>query len=399
MTTNSVQTSNTNIITHTDTNNIHANQHLNQHLNQHPTNLKLPNGFGSITKKTDKNRRKPYLVRKFIDGRQQQIGSFETYDAAYNFLVAYNADPGVILRNKLTFADVYERMARERYPKLADATVNNYKVAYKYCLPLVCKPLASIRVADLQQVISTLSNHGIGYASQKKCKQLISLVYSHAAKYDLITDKTDPTQYLDLDKNVKTFEKRPFTAAQIRKIQRLVEDGHRLADYARCILMMCYCGCRPSEFLNIKREDVDLKQRVFIVRESKTEAGRNRQVPIHKSMLNHYKYFVEGGNINAANMATPNQRTSPNLVTDANGKTISYPQFRVIFAEIMELIGCKHTPHECRHTCATWLDNAGANDVATKRILGHACPGVTKGVYTHKTLLDLRKAIDSIKVA
>lgn len=392
--TNSVQTSNINILTTTDTNIIHANQHPNTHPNQHPTNLKFPNGFGSITKKTDKNRRKPYLVRKFIDGRQQQIGSFETYEAAYNFLVAYNADPSMLLRNKVTFADVYERMAKERYPKLAEATINNYKVAYKYCTSLLNKPLSHIKVLDLQNIITELSNQGIGYASQKKCKQLISLVYAHAAKYDLITDKTDPTQYLDLDKNVKVFTKRPFTAAQLRKVQRLIDDNHKFADYARCILMMCYCGCRPSEFLNIKREDVDLKQRVFIVRESKTEAGRNRQVPIHKSMLIHYKYFTEGGNLR-----TSNPRISPNLITDATGKTVSYPQFRVVFAEIMELIGCKHTPHECRHTCATWLDNAGANDVATKRILGHACPGVTKGVYTHKTLSDLRKAIDSIKIA
>ena len=47
---------------------------------------------------------------------------------------------------------------------------------------------------------------------------------------------------------------------------------------------------------------------------------------------------------------------------------------------------CKHTPHECRHTCATMLDNAGANDTAIKRILGHASQGVTKRVYTHKSL-------------
>lgn len=49
-----------------------------------------------------------------------------------------------------------------------------------------------------------------------------------------------------------------------------------------------------------------------------------------------------------------------------------------------------------RHTCATMLDNAGANETAVKRILGHASQGVTKGVYTHKSLHELKKAIDMI---
>ena len=31
-----------------------------------------------------------------------------------------------------------------------------------------------------------------------------------------------------------------------------------------------------------------------------------------------------------------------------------------------------HTTHDCRHTVATLLDNAGANETAKRRILGHA---------------------------
>ena len=56
-----------------------------------------------------------------------------------------------------------------------------------------------------------------------------------------------------------------------------------------------------------------------------------------------------------------------------------------------------HTIHETRHTCATLLDSAEANDMAIKRILGHAGQGVTKKVYIHKTVEDLLKAIDRVK--
>lgn len=56
-----------------------------------------------------------------------------------------------------------------------------------------------------------------------------------------------------------------------------------------------------------------------------------------------------------------------------------------------------HTPHECRHTFASMLDSAGINDTVCRMLLGHARQGVTKAVYTHKSLRELRKAINKLK--
>lgn len=62
----------------------------------------------------------------------------------------------------------------------------------------------------------------------------------------------------------------------------------------------------------------------------------------------------------------------------------------------MKQINAKYTTHDCRHTCATLLDNAEANENAKRRILGHATGDVTDIVYTHKNLKQLRKAINKI---
>ena len=43
--------------------------------------MKLPNGFGSIACYSG-NRRRPYIVRKYIDGRQKIIGQYATYEDA-----------------------------------------------------------------------------------------------------------------------------------------------------------------------------------------------------------------------------------------------------------------------------------------------------------------------------
>ena len=79
--------------------------------------LKLPNGFGSISYYGDKRRRKPYVAKKYIGGRQKPIGYFETYEAALAYLVAYNRDPSLFNASEITFAEVFRLWSAEHYPK------------------------------------------------------------------------------------------------------------------------------------------------------------------------------------------------------------------------------------------------------------------------------------------
>ena len=43
--------------------------------------LKLPNGFGSISYYGE-HRRRPYVAKKYIDGKQKPIGYYATYEDA-----------------------------------------------------------------------------------------------------------------------------------------------------------------------------------------------------------------------------------------------------------------------------------------------------------------------------
>ncbi|MBP1968161.1 integrase [Virgibacillus natechei] len=62
----------------------------------------------------------------------------------------------------------------------------------------------------------------------------------------------------------------------------------------------------------------------------------------------------------------------------------------------MEDLEMNHKPHDCRHTFASLMDNAGANKISIKKIMGHASQGITDKVYTHKNIDELKKAIDLI---
>lgn len=341
--------------------------------------MKLPNGYGSITKLSG-NRRRPYAVRRMINGHQKYLAYFANVNDALAYLVELNKYPA-ILGSNITFADAYRFEMGERRKRIASVTAQNYDIAFKKCAEIHDKRLMDLTVTDLQSIIKTMSASGIRHPMQKKVRQVMHNVYRYAVKYQLIAPTADISHFIDIDPPKRKYRKKPFNTRQLNRVKAIADDReHTLSPMAMAIIMMCYSGPRPSEFPHVLKSDVKLKQRFYLIRESKTAAGRNRIVPINKKVLPYYEYWMS--------------RNGVTLITDDDGQPLTYHQFLTRFRHVMDASRCHHTPHECRHTCATWLNNKGANKLATKRILGHAVQDVTDGVYTHPSVRQLRRAID-----
>lgn len=332
--------------------------------------MKLPNGFGSIVKLSG-NRRKPYAVRR----HGKYLAYFATHNEALIYLADVNKQPDIV-GSELTFAEIYRLEMAEHMAKISPKTVNGYKSAYQHCRSLWPMKIKDIKVSDLQAVIAGC---GAGQPTQKKVRQIMHNVYRYAVKYQLISASADLSGYVDIDKLKRKYKKVPFNTRQLNRVKQIADSNDVLAPWAKCIVMMCYCGTRPSEFLAILKADVKLKSRYFLVRDSKTEAGRNRMVPISRKVIGYYEWWL-----------SQDGRT----LVAVDGKPVSYGKFLKLFYKVCGAARCKHKPHECRHTCATWLDDKGANKLSIKRILGHATTDITDGVYTHKSLAQLKKAID-----
>ena len=76
-----------------------------------------------------------------------------------------------------------------------------------------------------------------------------------------------------------------------------------------------------------------------------------------------------------------------------NGKKVVYETFRTDFKKVMAELGMEHTVHDTRHTFASMLNQAGANDVIISSLAGHEDKEFTKKTYTHTELEDLENAI------
>ena len=141
----------------------------------------------------------------------------------------------------------------------------------------------------------------------------------------------------------------------------------------RMILIMCYSGFRISECVNL---EINLEEKYF-KGGVKTEAGKNRVVPIHSGIYP----LIEA-----------------HIATKSKWWVNSSDSFRNSFYEALRSLGMEHTPHDTRHTFSMLCEMNQVSERDQKRMLGHKFKDVTNKVYGHRQLEDLRKEIEKIKI-
>ena len=347
--------------------------------------MKLPNGYGTVKKMSGK-RRRPYVVKKTVGWHydeakdkmiqdQMTIGYAATRAEGLQMLAEYNNNPFDLKASKVTFQEVYERWSKEKFPTISHSNVKGYEASYKVCESLYRKVFRDLKLVDLQTVVDTC---GKNFPTLKKLKSLFNQLYDYAMKNDICSK--DYSEFVDIvkykDKNPDKRDHNKFTKEEIERLWTLAEDP-----YYQIVLMLIYNGCRISEFLDLKKEDVHLDEQYFDVIASKTENGL-RKVPIADKLLPFYKAWFEGSECEYL-LHTPDQ------------KHFDYRNyFDSYFTPLMEQLGFDHTPHDTRHTCISLLTEADVNPTSIKKIVGHSgAMTLTERVYTH---LDIQILVDAI---
>lgn len=340
--------------------------------------MKLPNGYGSVTKLSG-NRRNPFMVRKTIGWNEkgypiyQPIGYTKTREDGLIMLAQYNNDPWNIDAHKMTLQDLYDLWFEKKLPKLSESLQGSLKAAFKHCSKIKNMRYREIRAVHMQDCIDNCNR---GYSTQGAIKNLFGHLDNFALEIDVINKS-----YAQLITSAPIPEttKDRLSDDQIDQIWNLYESGK----YPWCdsILVFIYSGFRISELLDLKCENIDLENRTFIGG-TKTKAGKNRIVPIHSLIYDIVKKRKDEGNT---------------YLFSFNGKHTSKTTYYAIWYEIMNQLGEHRTPHECRHTFRSLLDSAGANKKCIDMMMGHKSKDVGERRYTHKTIEELRDAIELIK--
>ncbi|HAM05391.1 tyrosine-type recombinase/integrase [Megasphaera sp. UBA4233] len=341
--------------------------------------MRKPNGYGSI-KRLSGTRRRPFVFVVSEHGRQKPVEYFATQVEAEIFAADYNK----IHRNrslpghKITFAELYHRWITRHIADTSpsDSAITGYRNSYRHCSVLHGMEYEKIKYQDYQTVIDGMRRSGLSYSSLKKVRSLISLMAFYAIKIDMPCRNYAPL--LSLGRNKPVHPHKTFSRQKINRLWSIA--NHNGVD---TILILLYTGMRVGELLALQKSDINLRQQIIRITHSKTAAGI-RIIPIHHRIQPFITYRM--------------QSSGTYLITDSNGRSYDYSRYCLIWRRIMHDIHADgHTTHDCRHTVATLLDNAGANETARRRILGHAGGDVTERVYTHKNLRQLRKCIELLK--
>lgn len=340
--------------------------------------MRNPNGYGSI-KKLAGNRRRPYVFVVTKQGKAKALAYFGTHAEAliYQADYAMNHKKRPLSDHKMTFVELYYRwlpVHTDRTEPSASALMG-YRVALDHCRSLWDMPLNDIRYKHAQAVIDGMKKSGLSYASCKKVRSLITLMFRYGEQMEYCSRTFAGLLHLGKNKPV-----RPHSCMSRQKINRL----WRIADFpgVDTILILLYTGMRIGELLALKKADINRRQKYIRITQSKTRSGI-RTIPIHSRIwpLVEARLSLSGDH----------------LIADPDGGPYTYARYCQLWKKIMkEIHGEKHTPHDTRHTCATLLDNADVNEAAKKSILGHAGKDVTEAVYTHKGLRQLRRAIEKL---
>ena len=362
--------------------------------------MRLPNGFGNVSKLSGK-RRNPWRARKtsgwVIDEKTKKakqtyitIGYYETRQQALLALSEYNANPYDLDANKITFAELYERWSEKKFEEISASNINGYKASYKLCEAIYNTKFSDLKLTHLQSIVD---NSGKNYPALKKLKILFNQLFDYAVMNEVIAKDRHIVEYLNIGKEEKSTKHYRFTNAELDALWRWA-DGN---EYVQVILMLIYSGTRPGELFNTKRTSVDLEAKYFTIEKGKN-VNAARKVPIHDRTLPFFEHWMSKGN--------------EFLITNLSGRKFNFDTNHSSYTEsfwipILKDMGilqytnangepAEHLPDDTRHTFTTMWKEKKLDEAMRRKIQGHSGKGIGEIVYTHFELEKLREELNRL---
>ena len=336
--------------------------------------MRNPNGYGSVVKLSG-NRRRPFQVRKTVgfNGKghpiYQTLDYVATREEGMILLAIFNKDPWDVDKASMTLENLFELWLERKAIKMGKSNQQSMKSAYQHCKSLWGYRYTDIKAYHMQD---TIDHCGYGYSTQGAIKAL----WGHLDKFALELDVA-MRNYSSLLQSAPIPEtsKSPFADNEVKLMWKMQTQA-----WVDSVLFLLYTGFRISEMLDLRKESINLWDST-ITGGTKTKSGKDRIVPIHSKI----RHIVEARLTDAGD-----------YLFSHNGRKCNATTYRTFWSDIMQKTAMQHTPHDCRHTFRSRLDSAGANKRCIDLMMGHKSKDVGERVYTHKTLDELKAAIELV---
>lgn len=344
--------------------------------------LKRSNGSGSVYKMKHKKLRKPFravITTGWTDeGKpiRKTLGTYASQKEAYEALALFSNDPTALERKRVITVEQCFQWYFEEAERmgLSAGRIEVIDSVKKLMKPIHHMDITILKTAHVQAIFDKFT---YSQSYQQAIKSVLVKICNIAIKNEVIS-KNYMSDIIIRKKAAPIKRATPFTQEDIYKLWLHQDDLT-----VRIILIYIYTGVRLNELLNMKVDDIHLKER-YMVGGSKTDAGRDRIIPIAECIVPFVQELY----------STAKFKRSMHLFDGVMGKT----NYRGRLASVCEKLGIKkRKPHDTRHTFITLCSDYEIPEIIVKHIVGHATSkNITQGVYTHKTIEQYIDAVNKL---
>ncbi|MCD7838027.1 MAG: tyrosine-type recombinase/integrase [Clostridiales bacterium] len=341
-----------------------------------------PKGTGSVYKLAGDRQKPWYAVYQGKSTGQTYATRAEAEAALERMVGAVHPD-----LYAYTLEEAYNAWSDVAYRDMGTASMRGYKLSWSYVPDSVRRlRAADVRTDDFQRVIDALQAEGKSDSTANHVKILYSQLCQWMIQRDIIG-----TNYAQFVKIRKT-EHRPidvFTTEEVAKINALASQGNsseRLTQAAMLTMIFLFTGMRISEIFTLRTANVHLEaDPPYIQGGVKTDAGRDRVIPIYSRVLPFFQFFHS-------------RADGPLLVSGYAGRQTANGWRSSDYKAMLEYLGIPYkVPHNTRKTLATNAAQSGMDQMALLKLMGWTDVAVANKYYVAPTAAYLAAEMDKLQ--
>lgn len=280
-----------------------------------------------------------------------------------------------------TLQQIYEEWEPWYTPRVK--SMSGYKAAYGHFSDLHERLMDTITAGELQACMDACE---AGKRTHQMMKVVAGLLWGYAFDRKYVERKITDNLYTGSGR----IEKRePLTKEEVETVMNAI-GKHRYAEYIYC---HCYLGFRPGEMLELKKDQLHKKDDIwYLVEGKKTDAGRDRIVPIPDRILPYIiaRTFVPGTDLLFPQYIFDRRKKTAGTFLGFKEMTDAY--FREnVFKPMMKKLNIAEgkVPYSARHTYANLLKKADGDDIDKAALIGHSSYTFTQTNYQSTNLDEL----------
>jgi integrase/recombinase XerC len=326
-------------------------------------------------------RRNGYYYIGFFEGnhRKWKTTKCTTKSDALQFLRTFEGTKKDAERTPL-LSELFTRFETMRGNSIRPSTMASYRLAVNH-FKGVCgdRVIDQYAVADIERFKNAQIDRKVSKVSVNIWLHGVKSVFGFALKHEWIM-KSPFQRSLEFSIPQQT----PTYVAK-EDFQRLLEKVKEpmLRDF---FMFAALTGLRLSEILNLKWDKVDFDKRQITIANSETfttKTGRVRTIPMHDLVFT----LLSARKGNAEGYVFCKKGGFPLLKNHVSKKF----KRAVRDAELSEKLHF----HSLRHSCASWLVDAGVSLYVVQNILGHSNISTTQ-IYSHLSQNTLHESVNRV---